>query len=160
MNLNIEEENNHDRQHQCLFKQLDSESFVKTANILYETCPNIINEIKQKIFQEVEVKAKELCKRKNGSVLHHKTYEDLESFNIDTIVDELSENFPFLCKLLVQLSSKVEMVDSIKPKLCLIYSMLMSSRWHELSFFKRVTTILLIEGGCSKKVCIEPKFAY
>ncbi|XP_066930300.1 uncharacterized protein [Clytia hemisphaerica] len=49
-------------------------------------------------------------------------------------------------------SRKYEITEDLKPKFALIYSILLSSRWHELSYFKRITTVLLIEGGCSKKL--------
>ena len=41
----------------------------------------------------------------------------------------------------------------VRVKFCFLYSVLMNERWHELSLLKRVNTILIIEGGCTKKVC-------
>ena len=33
-----------------------------------------------------------------------------------------------------------------------LYSILMNERWHELNLVNRVNTVLIIEGGCTKKV--------
>ncbi|XP_066914508.1 uncharacterized protein [Clytia hemisphaerica] len=56
-------------------------------------------------------------------------------------------------KILEAMSSKKCLTtDDMKPKFAFIYSILLSSRWHELSYLKRITTVLLIEGGCSKKL--------
>jgi len=37
-------------------------------------------------------------------------------------------------------------------KYSFLYSILMNERWHELNLVKRVNTVLIIEGGCTKKV--------
>lgn len=40
----------------------------------------------------------------------------------------------------------------LQVKYCFLYSVLMKERWHELNLLKRVNTILVIEGGCTKHV--------
>ena len=41
----------------------------------------------------------------------------------------------------------------VRVKFYFLYSVLMNEKWQELSLLKRVNTILIIEGGCTKKVC-------
>ena len=41
----------------------------------------------------------------------------------------------------------------VRVKFYFLYSVLMNEKWQELSLLKRVSTILIIEGGCTKKVC-------
>ena len=41
----------------------------------------------------------------------------------------------------------------VRVKFYFLYSVLMNEKWQELSLLKRVSTILTIEGGCTKKVC-------
>ena len=42
----------------------------------------------------------------------------------------------------------------VRVKFCFLYSVLMNEIWLELSLLKRVNIILIIESGCTKKVCI------
>ena len=122
--------------------------------MIYDTCPNIYDAMKQKIKENAESQAKKLCKRNGGSILHNKRYTDLEEFEVDNIYAEFANNFPIILELIlpVSCSNKDEKLSIIKPKFCMIYSILMGSRWHELSLVKRIITTLLIEGGGSKKV--------
>ena len=41
----------------------------------------------------------------------------------------------------------------VRVKFYFLYSVLMNEKWQELSLLKRVSTILIIEGGYTKKVC-------
>ena len=124
------------------------------ATFLMSSCPNIIQNVKSHILSGIESKAAHLCCRKEGrSLLYEKDYNDLTSLDFELIFNEFSQNFPFVCQMLQVMSSKKkDLSEDGIPKMCMIYSMLLNSRWHELSRLKRVITILLIEGGCSKKV--------
>ena len=42
--------------------------------------------------------------------------------------------------------------ESVQLKYVFIYSILMMLRWSKLSILQRVSTSLMIEGGCSKMV--------
>ena len=139
-------------------KLYDSKCATQVSKIILESCPTIFNKLKQNILNNADNKANQSCKRNNRSVLHHNTYEKLENFDMEIVVDEMLHNFPFLTRMLLQISCKGKMESSIKPKLCMIYSILMNSRWYELGFFKKIITILLIEGGASKKVRILKTF--
>lgn len=134
---------------------MDSSSPFVCAKFLMHSCPNIVNEIKQLILSEIDSKADSLCARKRGcSVLYEKDYKTLATFSFESIFDEFSKNFPFVYQVMVVISKINKDKKEFIPKMCMVYSILMSSRWHELSSLKRVMTILIIEGGCSKKVSI------
>lgn len=114
-----------------------------------------MKEIEKLILENIKTKADVLCSRKEeSSIFYHKDYDSLVDLNFESILGELCENFPFFSQILQVMASKNENIPmkDLAPKFSFIYSILMCSRWNELSSFKRVMTILLIEGGCSKKV--------
>ena len=49
-------------------------------------------------------------------------------------------------------NSVAETKLEVQVKYSFLYLILMNERWHELNLVKRVNTILIIEGGCTKKV--------
>lgn len=134
----------------------ETKSPVECAKLIVKSCPNILKEIEKLILTNIKETADSLCTRKEGnSILFQKDFNSLANLEFDTIFQELSEKFPFVCQILEVMGSKsgITSKESV-PKFGFIYSILMSTRWHELSRLKRVMTILLIEGGCSKKVSI------
>ena len=137
---------------------LDAEanSPVECAKLIFESCPNILKEIEILMLSKIKETADSLCTRKDGnSILFQKDFKSLATLEFDTIFQELSEKFPFVSQILKVMGSKNEIAaEESLPKFGFIYSILMSTRWHELSRLKRVMTILLIEGGCTKKVSI------
>jgi hypothetical protein len=42
--------------------------------------------------------------------------------------------------------------ESLRAKYSFLYSILISETWHELNLVKRVNTVLIVEGGCTKQV--------
>ena len=70
----------------------------------------------------------------------------------------MKTNVPFLIEIMNAVSGKNLGMENteldVHVKFCFLYSVLMNDRWHELGLRKRVNTILIIEGGCTKKVCI------
>ena len=139
-----------------LFQQLDVELPNDVAKALFESCDNILHEIKSLMLHKVDEEAANLCK-KNASVLYRKTYEDLSCIDFNEILTEIKTSFPFLVEMLHHLSFKngqldPENPDEFHPKIAMIYSIAISTRWNQLSSIKRLTTVAMIEGGCSKKV--------
>ena len=49
-------------------------------------------------------------------------------------------------------NSVVEKQIELQVKYSFLYPILMSERWHELNLVKRVNTVLIIEGECTKHV--------
>ena len=72
----------------------------------------------------------------------------------------MERNTPFLIDIMNAVSGKNGATDCItentdlQVKYSFVYSILMNERWHELSVLKRVNTLLVIEGGCTKQVRI------
>ena len=72
----------------------------------------------------------------------------------------MERNIPFLIDIMNAVSGKNGATDCItentdlQVKYSFVYSILMNERWHELSVLKRVNTLLVIEGGCTKQVRI------
>ena len=143
----------------------DSGSVSLHHHMLKEQQPNIleknINEKEHidKLIYHIQNSCKHLCQRANGSILLNKDYDELLEFNHNIIWNEIVENHQFFIKFMLAMSGQdldIHSVESpIKIKINFIYSILMNTRWHELSLFQRVNTVLLMEGGCSKQVCIN-----
>ena len=64
----------------------------------------------------------------------------------------MEKNIPFAISVMNAISGKSSTTEDLRVKYSFLYSILMIERWHELSVLKRVNTVLIIEGGCSKKV--------
>ena len=69
------------------------------------------------------------------------------------IVNELSTKCPTVSKILSSLFD-CSMINPEKklPPICLIYSIIMFMRCHELSRVQRINTVLLTEGKASSNV--------
>jgi hypothetical protein len=80
----------------------------------------------------------------------------MKDFSIDLLWKEMITHHPFLIDMLNAMTGKEidikNTTDELKVKYCFIYSIIMNIRWHELSLFQRINTVLLIEGGCGKQV--------
>ena len=106
------------------------------------------------IFQEISNNCEYVCTRiKNKSVLHNHTYNGMGNFSFDQIFQELQTKNPVLIELFDAVTGKNGAVDnSTQVKYAVVYAILMNLRWHELSLFQRVISIIAIEGGCTTKV--------
>ena len=78
----------------------------------------------------------------------------MTEFVFDEIWREIEECHPFLIDIMQAFTGKYhkEVSDDLKTKYSFIYGILMHIRWHEISLMQRINTVLLIEGGCGKKV--------
>ena len=126
------------------------------AKFLITSCPNITKDFKAVPVEEISQSVNKSCSRKNGSVLYVKNYPDLEHFQFEKLHQEIECHVSFVVQILKALSQKdytsndPEIMDTLKPKFCMIYDICLSTRWHELSSLKRLFTVSLIEGGSSK----------
>jgi hypothetical protein len=69
------------------------------------------------------------------------------------LCNEMATNILFLVDIFNAVSGKNGLVEiATRVKYGFVYSVLMNERWHELSLVKRVNTVLVIEGGCTKQV--------
>ena len=144
---------------------LNSKQPLALINVI-STCHTAELAWKKSICSQISDSCKALCKRKGTtSVLLSTSYQDLSEFRTEKVWQELLQNHPFLVDVFNAIAGNNchsnETPEQLKLKYCLMYSILMQNRWHELSLLQRVNTVLLIEGGCSKQVCniiqIQPR---
>ena len=126
------------------------------AAILKDHCPSVVKELKKTVSEELRTSCAKMCKPSQGSVLYGNDYDSMKDFDFNKVWLELKMNLPFLVELMNTVSGKENSVAETKLKLqvkySFLYSILMNERWHELNLVKRVNTVLIIEGGCTKKV--------
>ena len=124
--------------------------------ILKDHCPSVVKELKKTVSEEFKTLCAKLCKRSHGSVLYGNDYDSMKDFDFGKVWLELRMNLPFLVELMNAVSGKENSVAETKLELqvkySFSYSILMNERWHELNLVKRVNTVLVIEGGCTKKI--------
>lgn len=129
------------------------------ADVITKDCPSVERAIKRSILHKCKMSCDALCKRNSeSSVLYASdvNFNAMKNFSIEKIWLEMKTCHPFLIDLLNAMTGKEEdicnITNEVKVKYCMVYSILMNIRWHELSLFQRINTILLIEGGCGKQV--------
>lgn len=128
------------------------------AHIIKTKTPTVFYAIKRDIVNSLSESCSQLCRRKNGSILLEKSYEDMSDFDFDKVWKELVECHPFFLDVLNAIVGETcDLADTppnLRVKHCFIYSILMIQRWHELSLLQRINTVLMISGGGSKQVYI------
>ena len=129
------------------------------ADVIAKECASVKMVIKRNILDISKSSCDTVCKRLSGSsVLYssEKQFEAMDNFSIDKVWIEMKTTQPFLIDLMNAITGNQVDIDKTneeaKVKYCFIYSILMQMRWHELSLFQRIITVLLIEGGCGKQV--------
>lgn len=138
-----------------IIRALNSKSPSNVAEIIREHCPHVLSSLRLLISEEINTACKKLCRRSDGSVLYGHSYQSLKDFSFDSVWNEIESNIPFLVSIMNAVCGKSFTTPDLRVKYGFIYSILMSERWHELSLLKRVNTVLIIEGGCTKKVSIS-----
>ena len=131
---------------------LNSKPPFNVAEIIRKYCPKVLSALKELISEEITTACQKLCRRSDGSVLYGNSYESLKEFTFDSVWSEMERSIPFVITLMNAVSGKSSTTANLRVKYSFLYSILMSERWHELSLLKRVNTVLVIEGGCTKKV--------
>lgn len=146
-----------ERQQQMITRALSSRDAVVLAAIIKEHCPSVMNATQTLLCEDIRKSCENLCRRSQaGSVLYGKDYESLRDFDFYKVWDELKANQPFIVELMNAVTDNDDDIEGTKHELrvkySFLYSILMNERWHELSLIKRMNTVLIIEGGCSKQV--------
>ena len=134
---------------------LKSKSPSNVAEIIRKHCPQVLSSLRLLISEEINTACKNLCRRSDGSVLYGHSYQSLKDFSFANVWNEIESNIPFLVNIMNAVCGQSFTTPDLRVKYGFIYSILMSERWHELSLLKRVNTVLIIEGGCTKKVRIS-----
>lgn len=89
-----------------------------------------------------------------------KDFSALLNFSVGDVVEEFSRTMPFLfqCLLSVVVSNymlfriTLNKIQCIVPKLAMVYSILMSLRFHELSRMKRLMSVVMLDANAHEKV--------
>ena len=148
-----------DQQQQMIARALIAKDVYVLAVILKEHCANVVDALQKLLVKDASVACAKLCKRSGGSALYGNDYDSLNDFRFDKIWEELTGNLPFLIDLMNAVAGEEKSIEDTRQDLRVrynfLYSILMSERWHELNLVKRVNTVLVIEGGCSKQVNIR-----
>lgn len=80
----------------------------------------------------------------------------MNNFDLNKVWVELKTSHPYLVVIMYAVSGKekfaAETKRELQVKYSFLYSIHMNERWHELNLVKRVNSVLIIEGGCTKKV--------
>ena len=79
----------------------------------------------------------------------------MNNFDLNKVWVELKTSHPYLVEIMNAVSGKKSAAETkreLQVKYSFLYSILMNERWHELNLVKRVNSVLIIEGGCTKKV--------
>jgi hypothetical protein len=127
------------------------------AEVVIKNCPGIVEAIKKLIAVDIQNTYRSLCHRNNGSVLHtsrEDPYGVMKFFSFATLWKEIETNIPFVIDVFNAVTGvePEKAKQDLQPKYGFLYSVLMNTRWHELSLVQRLNTLCLIEGGCSKQV--------
>ena len=148
------------RQRTKLEKAIGTSLPTAVADMITKECPSIDMVMKRNILNKSKACSDTVCKRLRGSsVLYNhnqKQFETMKGFCINKVWQEVKSTQPFFIDFMNAITGNQvdidETKDEAKVKYCFIYSILMQMRWHELSLFQRINTILLIEGGCGKQL--------
>lgn len=80
----------------------------------------------------------------------------MNNFDLNKVWVELKASHLYLVEIMNAVSGKeksaAETKRELQVKYSFLYSILMNERWHYLNLVKRVNKVLIIEGGCTKKV--------
>lgn len=142
-------------------EQIQVTARTKDASVFVDNvmkhCPNVVEEMKRRITDNIKVSCKNLCHRNNGSVLHagrQNPYGMMINFSFAKLWEEMETNIPYVIEVLNAITGveRDKAKQDLQAKYGFLYSVLMNVRWHELSLVQRLNTLCLIEGGCSKQV--------
>lgn len=118
-----------------------------------------VRSLMEKPFQQenlTQVSTK--CRRSPYSCLFTKDYSALLNFSVGDVIDEFSLPFDFQCLLSVVIFNSMQFQVTLKktqcivPKLAIVYSILMSLRFHELSRMKRLMSVVMLDANAHGKV--------
>lgn len=116
------------------------------ANTLVQL-PQVYNAVHQNILETANNELVEVARRSEPSVLRKRSYDGLsERTWMNEILTEMSTRCPAVFSLLSTLLDYPTNPYKKLPPLCLIYTIMMFMRCHELSRIQRINSILLIDG--------------
>ena len=118
---------------------------------------NLKQAIWEQFLKEMDRDVDKLCDRQNHSVLANNSIDHLKSFQWNEIIREMDQRVPRVLDILLVLlrpdeKSFPSVVDQIVRRTCVSYAVLLQSRKCEFSLIQRAITVILSEGGSSKRV--------
>ena len=124
--------------------------------------PPLKNAFKLLYLKELQEQSKGLCKiKENPSILRagSKSYQELASFKWAKLLLEWEERAPDVLDAVTAVAvpdnafSQPQKADALIPPICTALSTLFGVRNGELSLVKKLITVVVGLGGCSKVVC-------
>lgn len=112
------------------------------------------------ILKSISSKCEALQKKQNKSCLTENGVVNMMNFNWDVIVEEMNSKCPEILDILLAVAttkhcSDEKLEQTVKQRICVTYGILMQSRTKFNSLIQRLTTVILTDGGVSKKVAIH-----
>ena len=108
------------------------------------------------VLNEANKEMVEVARRSNPSVLRQRNYDGMSAKDwMSKVINELSTRCPVVNNILSSLLECNYHPERKNPALCLIYSIIMFLRCHELSQIQRINTVLLIQGQASVNVSVN-----
>eukprot|EP00794_Sanderia_malayensis_P016282 gene16282-17920_t len=119
-------------------------------------CKTLSSAIREKKMDAINNCLEELCKLKSPSCLRSTNTEDLMNFDWNMILNEIHNRCPELLDIFLLICcrnySSVNLQEQIIiRRIGMVYGILMQSRCKELSLVQRLMTVILTEGGVTKK---------
>ncbi|XP_057300410.1 uncharacterized protein LOC130631809 [Hydractinia symbiolongicarpus] len=141
------------KQTESLRNAIDTSDPTAVAHMIRTDCKSVYVAIKKILSDDLAISCEQLCKRKNtSSVLYNNTCAGITKFKFSKLWEEMVQHHCFLTDIFNAISGNLidftETKESLKIKHSFVYSVLMNSRWHELSLLQRINT----DGGCSKQL--------
>lgn len=127
--------------------------------------PTVSTNLKAAVLSSSSIGASSRCVRSKDSYLFGSKYSELKEFNFTDVFTEMSTYQPFLLDHLLSVAVSTGKIFSnedfflrLVPKLSLIYSILMSTRFPELSRLQKVVSSTLIDEHVHQKVTCLKEF--
>lgn len=130
-------------------------------NFLLLQQQTIMTSLISAILSESNVGASSRCVKSKESYLYRSKYTDLKDFNFADVLTEISTYQPLLMDHMLSVSVSANKIISssyenfflsLVPKLSLIYSILVTTRFPELSRMQKVISSTLIDEHVHQKV--------
>lgn len=113
--------------------------------------------VKNLILREIDTQCKKLCTRTlNPSVLFmkRKDNEEIKNFSWFKILYEMKERTPDLLDF-IRIAAAPTVNDDgrqVAP-ICMVYALMMHTRWRELSLCQKIVAVVLGIGHATERVC-------
>lgn len=120
-------------------------------------CKSLSKAIWEKKIQGIRETILKLTKKRSQSLLGSNDVENIMSFNWMKVIKEIHDNCPELLDIFVTVGSHDQPRDEesemmLARRIGMSYGLLMQARCRDLSLVQRMLTVVLTEGGATKKV--------